>query len=398
MSGPGRSANRRGSRTSADRPLRHPRYPLDRASDRRASRVWRAVRTGRIHPGSLAIGSATQVPERPALGRGPRRRRRPRGRSGPGCLRPHEAPPEHAGPHADGHAGPRRRGHLRQRPECRHEGEPPDRLDRSGTPRPPLPGEHLLDDRERPLRAAWRLRVLGRHRRHAAHLHPDRHGRPALRHRPGSATWEPGTRRSPGPRTRRCRCRSRCAVTKGQLYHVVFENMDPDPADELHQRQRAVRLRLDVEAPAAGLRRRGLCRPLRHPGVWTVQAHYTADMDIAYANGSHDGVAYVQNMTEYYGTISGAAAVREHLRSSATARIVTSAACGSGARRARIPSSCRSARATRSSSRARSRRPTSPSRPRGTTTAARSGRRSPSLRHARRRHDLRPGPDHRGLE
>ena len=61
------------------------------------------------------------------------------------------------------------------------------------------------------------------------------------------------------------------------------------------------------------------------PSSWSVQGKYTADMDLTYANGMHDGMAYIANIVEMYGTISGSASVREHFTVSGGNRTVTKA-------------------------------------------------------------------------
>ncbi len=115
-------------------------------------------------------------------------------------------------------------------------------------------------------------------------------------------------------------------VTKGKLYYVVFENTDADPeANYISVNE------LFVYGPTLVPRQPGLADAdyavlYATPGHWQVQDNFTADMDITYADGGHDGVAYVQNMTEYFGTVSGAASVREHFTVVGNGRIVSSAA------------------------------------------------------------------------
>ena len=116
------------------------------------------------------------------------------------------------------------------------------------------------------------------------------------------------------------------AVIKGHLYHVVFENTDPDPvANYISVNE------LFVYGPPLSPRQPALADAdyavlYAATLTWGVQDNFTADMDVTYGDGSHDGVAYIQNMTEYYGTISGAAAVREHFTVVGNARTVRSAA------------------------------------------------------------------------
>jgi hypothetical protein len=115
-------------------------------------------------------------------------------------------------------------------------------------------------------------------------------------------------------------------VTKGRLYHVVFENMDTDPASSYISVNE-----LFVYGPTLSPRQPALPDAdyavlYAAPVDWAVQDNFTADMDVAYSDGSHDGVAYIQNMTQYYATVSGPAAAREHFTVVGNARIVSSAA------------------------------------------------------------------------
>jgi hypothetical protein len=115
-------------------------------------------------------------------------------------------------------------------------------------------------------------------------------------------------------------------VVKGRLYHVVFENTDPDPVanyisvNELFVYGPALQPRQPAFADADYAVLYAASTP------WAVQDNFTADMDVAYADGGHDGVAYIQNMTEYFGTISGSATVREHFTVIGNGHIVSSAA------------------------------------------------------------------------
>jgi hypothetical protein len=139
----------------------------------------------------------------------------------------------------------------------------------------------------------------------------------------GSATYEPG---NPSQAWANYDAVTLSApVTKGQLYHVVFENTDADPATNYISVNE-----LFVYGPTLTPRQPALADAdyavlYARTSDWAVQDNFTADMDVAYADGSHDGVAYIQNMTEYYGTISGGASVREHFTVIGNGRIVSSA-------------------------------------------------------------------------
>lgn len=118
---------------------------------------------------------------------------------------------------------------------------------------------------------------------------------------------------------------SPATLSAGTVYYIVFEDVDPSPTvnyisvNELYvygptltPRQPAV-----ADADYAVL--------MASPTTWSVQANYTADMDLTYANGLHDGLAYVQNMVDLYGTVSGLSSVREHFTVSGGNRTVGSA-------------------------------------------------------------------------
>ena len=114
-------------------------------------------------------------------------------------------------------------------------------------------------------------------------------------------------------------------VVKGQLYHVVFENTDPDPvANYISVNELFVYgATLQPRQPAFADADYAVLYTATKP--WAVLDNFTADMDVAYADGGHDGVAYVQNMTQYYGTISGPASVREHFTVIGNGHIVSEA-------------------------------------------------------------------------
>lgn len=99
-------------------------------------------------------------------------------------------------------------------------------------------------------------------------------------------------------------------VVKGTLYDVVFENTDPNQtANYISVNELFV-----FGSPLVP-------RQPRFPDTdyavlyadptWHLEGQFTADMDITYADGTHDGMGYVQNMIDKYGTISGTQTVRE---------------------------------------------------------------------------------------
>lgn len=142
----------------------------------------------------------------------------------------------------------------------------------------------------------------------------------------GSATWEPGNPSQSWSTYEAVPMPVPVAVTKGQLYHVVFENTDADPEKNYISVNELFVYGATLKPRQPAFADEDYAVLYATPDVWTLQQRYTADMDIAYSDGSHDGVGYVQNMTEYFGTISGSSAVREHFTVIGNGRIVTSAA------------------------------------------------------------------------
>ncbi|MFI5042734.1 MAG: hypothetical protein ACHQNA_12970, partial [Acidimicrobiales bacterium] len=149
----------------------------------------------------------------------------------------------------------------------------------------------------------------------------DGSGRPSgtslasLTYSPGNASggwWTWLNRGFPSPAT----------LTKGQIYYIVFENIDPSPTtnyisvNELFVYGSALTPRQPTFSDAT--------YAVLANGA--VQDQYTADMDLTYANGVHDGMGYIEAMVALYGVVSGPNdMVREHFTVSGGARTVTSA-------------------------------------------------------------------------
>ena len=115
---------------------------------------------------------------------------------------------------------------------------------------------------------------------------------------------------------------SPATLRAGVLYHIVFENVDSDPtknwfsindvytfATTLPATRREPGLR---SAHESRLRVVGRCR-------------HTADMDLTYSNGTHDGLAYIAVLLDYYGLIGGQNRVRERFTVSGGDRLVREA-------------------------------------------------------------------------
>lgn len=102
-------------------------------------------------------------------------------------------------------------------------------------------------------------------------------------------------------------------LTAGTLYHIVWENIDPNPTanyisvnEVFTFKKYTPRQPMLSDADYAILYNQG--------SGWVLQPNDTADMDLIYANGKHDGLAYMQPMpdTDKTGLIGGNNMVREH--------------------------------------------------------------------------------------
>ena len=63
------------------------------------------------------------------------------------------------------------------------------------------------------------------------------------------------------------------------------------------------------------------------PSTWNVQAGETPIFDLAYSNGTHDGMGYIGALIGNYGVVSGSTSlVREHFTVSGGSRTISSAA------------------------------------------------------------------------
>ncbi len=118
---------------------------------------------------------------------------------------------------------------------------------------------------------------------------------------------------------------SPATLTKGSRYYIVFENIDANPVgnyfsvNELFVYGSTLTPRQPAFADA------DYAVLTAAPSSWSVEGRYTADMDLAYSNGVHDGMAYIANIVELYGTISGSASVREHFTVSGGDRTISKA-------------------------------------------------------------------------
>ena len=114
------------------------------------------------------------------------------------------------------------------------------------------------------------------------------------------------------------------ALTAGQLYHVVFDNVAPSPTSNY--------ISLNIlyywggSTPRQPTMSDDFAVLYATPSTWVVQSGETAIFDLAYANGTHDGMGYVGALIGNYGVISGASSlVRQHFTVSGASRTISSA-------------------------------------------------------------------------
>ncbi|MFH0980638.1 MAG: hypothetical protein V2A79_03755 [Planctomycetota bacterium] len=98
-------------------------------------------------------------------------------------------------------------------------------------------------------------------------------------------------------------------LTQGQLYHVVFENVDPAPTRNYISANNAY-VYDRVYMPRQPAFSNDLAVIYDTGSGWKEQPD-TPIVDLTYANGVHDGQAYIQAMAPQAGYISGVKMVRE---------------------------------------------------------------------------------------
>ena len=118
---------------------------------------------------------------------------------------------------------------------------------------------------------------------------------------------------------------SPATLTAGQLYHIVFENTSTSGQNYISVNNLFV---FDETTPRQPFDPRDdYAVLLASGGPWSVLDHYTAVMDLTYANGHHDGMGYIEAMWQEYGTVSGNShMVRQRFTVSSRDRVVSSVA------------------------------------------------------------------------
>lgn len=114
-------------------------------------------------------------------------------------------------------------------------------------------------------------------------------------------------------------------LTAGRLYHVVMENIDASPTTNYISVNALFYLGGPL-TPRQPTWSDDYALLFATPTTWAVQANNTPIMDLAYADGVHDGMNYIGSMGPSYGSITGTSSlVREHFTVSGGDRTVTSA-------------------------------------------------------------------------
>jgi hypothetical protein len=152
----------------------------------------------------------------------------------------------------------------------------------------------------------------------------DGHGRPSSTILT-SANYTPG---SSGLNTfDRVTFSSPARLTAGHIYYIVFQNTSASPRSNfisvnetfIYGSVLSPRQPRWTDANYAVL--------ATGSGSWAVMGKYTADMDVGYSNGVHDGDGYVAAQIGYYGTISGSSdMVRERFTVSGSSRSISTVA------------------------------------------------------------------------
>jgi hypothetical protein len=114
------------------------------------------------------------------------------------------------------------------------------------------------------------------------------------------------------------------SLTAGRIYHVVFDNVGSAPNTNW------ISLNVLYHWGALGPRQPTISDDFAvlyaTPSTWVVQSGETPIFDLAYANGTHDGMGYIGVLISNYGVISGESSlVRQHFTVSGGSRTISSA-------------------------------------------------------------------------
>jgi hypothetical protein len=115
-------------------------------------------------------------------------------------------------------------------------------------------------------------------------------------------------------------------LTAGHIYYIVFENIDAAPTVNYISVNELFVYGTVLTPRQPGYSDADYAVLYAPSSTWSVQSRYSADMDLTYADGSHDGMGYIEAMVALYGVASGASdMVREHFTVSGGNRTVTAA-------------------------------------------------------------------------
>ena len=130
-------------------------------------------------------------------------------------------------------------------------------------------------------------------------------------------TWAPFNQQTfPSPAT----------LTAGNLYDIVFENVASDPVNNFISVNEIFIYNYTYTPRQAAFSNDYAILYSQNGGAFTTRSRDTADMDLTYANGHHDGQAYIEAMAAKAAYISGASEMgREHFTVSGGDRTISSA-------------------------------------------------------------------------
>ena len=120
---------------------------------------------------------------------------------------------------------------------------------------------------------------------------------------------------------------SPATLTKGKLYYIVFTNLNSAPRSNYISVNETFVYGSVLSPRQPEFPDSDYAVLTTQSGSWGIQGQYTADMDVAYSNGMHDGDGYYQAEIDMYGTISGTSdLVREHFTVSGGNRTISNVA------------------------------------------------------------------------
>jgi len=119
---------------------------------------------------------------------------------------------------------------------------------------------------------------------------------------------------------------SPATLTAGNLYDIVFENVAADPVGNFISVNEVFIYNYTYSPRQVALSNDYAILYSQNGGTYGVRPRDTADMDLTYANGHHDGMAYIEAMAAQAAYVSGGATMaREHFTVSGGDKVVASA-------------------------------------------------------------------------